>query len=95
MIGGLLREVREQYPGIDPARLTHELVRRLIGRLIEDVVAESVRRLGAAAPTSADEVRAAGAADGRLLGHDGLDRPRHQGVPLDQHVPPSARDRPS
>jgi dGTPase len=62
VIGGLLRDVREQYPGIDPARLTHELVRRLIGRLIEDVMAESVRRLGAAAPTSADEVRAAGAA---------------------------------
>jgi len=60
VIGGLLREVRERYVGIDPARLTHELVRRLIGRLIEDVVAESVRRLGAAAPTSADEVRAAG-----------------------------------
>jgi dGTPase len=60
VLGGLLREVRDQYPGIDPARLTHELVRRLIGRLIEDVVGESIRRLGAAAPTSADEVRAAG-----------------------------------
>ena len=59
VIGGLLREVRDQYPGIDPARLTHELVRRLIGRLIEDVVGESVRRLGVTAPTSADEVRAA------------------------------------
>jgi dGTPase len=42
------------------ARLTHELVRRLIGRLIEDVVGESITALGAAAPTSADEVRAAG-----------------------------------
>jgi dGTPase len=62
VIGGLLREVKEQYPGIDPSRLTHELVRRLIGRLIEDVLAESMRRLGAAAPTSADEVRAAGSA---------------------------------
>src|ERR1044072_5745216 len=61
VIAGLLREVRDQYPGIDPARLTHELVRRLIGKLIEDVVGESIRRLGAAAPTSADEVRAAGA----------------------------------
>ncbi len=60
VIGGLLREVRDQYPGIEPARLTHELVRRLIGKLIEDVIAESTRRLGAAAPTSADEVRAAG-----------------------------------
>ena len=61
VIGGLLREVRDQYPGIEPARLTHELVRRLIGRLIEDVVGESARRLGAVAPTSSDEVRAAGA----------------------------------
>ena len=61
VIGGLLREARDQYPGIEPPRLTHELVRRLIGKLIEDVVGESMRRLGAAAPTSADEVRAAGA----------------------------------
>jgi dGTPase len=61
VLGGLLREVRDQYPGIEPPRLTYELVRRLIGRLIEDVVGESARRLGAAAPTSADEVRAAGA----------------------------------
>jgi len=61
VIGGLLREVRDQYPGIDPPRLTHELVRRLIGKLIEDVVGESTRRLGAVAPTSSDEVRAAGA----------------------------------
>ena len=62
VLGGLLREVRDQHPGIDAAHLTHELVRRLIGRLIEDVVDESTRRLGAAAPTSSDEVRAAGTA---------------------------------
>jgi dGTPase len=62
VIGGLIREVRDQYPGIDPARLTHEVVRRLIGRLIDDVVSESLRRFGTVAPTSSDEVRAAGAA---------------------------------
>src|SRR5438552_4742344 len=62
VIGGLLRDVRDQYPGIDASKLTHELVRRLIGKLIEDVIGESTRRLGAAAPTSSDEVRAAGAA---------------------------------
>jgi dGTPase len=60
VIGGLLREARDQHPGIDAARLTHELVRRLIGRLIEDVVGESRRRLFAAGPTSSDDVRAAG-----------------------------------
>ena len=62
VIGGLLRETRDQYPGIEPARLTHELVRRLIGRLIEDVMNESRRRIFTAAPTSSDEVRAAGTA---------------------------------
>src|SRR5215211_5727790 len=62
VIGGLLREVRDQYPGIEAARLTHEVVRRLIGKLIDDVVRESIRRLGDTAPTSSDEVRAAGAA---------------------------------
>jgi dGTPase len=38
----------------------HELIRRLIGRMIEDVVAESDRRFAAAAPRSADDVRLAG-----------------------------------
>ena len=57
-----MRETRDQYPGIDPARLTHELVRRLIGRLIEDVINESRKRIFTAAPTSSDEVRAAGTA---------------------------------
>jgi dGTPase len=62
VLGGLFREVRDQHPGIDAARLTHELVRRLIGRLAEDVVEESTRRLAAAAPVSSDDVRAAGSA---------------------------------
>ena len=57
VIGGLLREVRDKYPGIDPARLTHELVRRLIGRLIEDVLAESMRRLDALGARSAADIR--------------------------------------
>ena len=93
VLGGLLREVRDQYPGIDPARLTHELVRRLIGKLIEDVVGESVRRFGVTAPTSADEVRAAGEPMVAFSAADGVGRPRDQGIPLDQHVPPSAGDR--
>jgi dGTPase len=39
----------------------HELVRRLITRMIEDVIVESERRLAALAPASADEVRHAAA----------------------------------
>jgi dGTPase len=59
-VGETLGDIRGRYPDLDPARLVHELIRRLIGRMIEDVVAESDRRFAAAAPRSADDVRLAG-----------------------------------
>ena len=49
----------------------HELIRRLITRMIEDVIAESRRRLAAAGARSADEVRRAGGAGDRVLRRDG------------------------
>ena len=61
-VGQTLRDIRAQFPALDPARLVHELIRRLIGRMIEDVVGESERRFAAAAPRSADDVRQAGRA---------------------------------
>ncbi|HEY2532872.1 MAG TPA: deoxyguanosinetriphosphate triphosphohydrolase [Xanthobacteraceae bacterium] len=57
--GKLIAEIRAAYPQLDAARMVHELIRRLIGLLIEDVVAESGRRLAALAPQAADDVRAA------------------------------------
>ena len=48
--GRIIRDIRAAYPALDAARLVHEFVRRLIGLLIEDVVAETGRRLGALAP---------------------------------------------
>jgi dGTPase len=60
--GRLIADIRADYPGIDDHRLAHELVRQLIGLLIDDVVAETGRRLAALAPRSADEVRQAPAA---------------------------------
>src|SRR5690242_19038586 len=59
-VGETLAEIRAQFHNLDPARLVHELIRRLIGRMIEDVVAESEGRFAAAAPRSADDVRLAG-----------------------------------
>ncbi|MBV8112317.1 MAG: deoxyguanosinetriphosphate triphosphohydrolase [Hyphomicrobiales bacterium] len=59
-VGETLADIRAQFDNLDPARLVHELIRRLIGRMIEDVVAESDRRFAAAAPRSADDVRLAG-----------------------------------
>ena len=55
----ILADLRARYPRLELPRLTHELVRRLIARLIEDVIAESKRRLAALAPHSVEEVRSA------------------------------------
>jgi dGTPase len=59
--GRILGEIRASYPGLDVHRLVHELIRHLIGLLIDDVVAETGRRLTALAPRSADDVRRAAA----------------------------------
>jgi len=59
-VGDILAEVDRLHPGLDPARRAHEVVRRLITRMIEDVLAESTRRLAAIAARSAADVRDAG-----------------------------------
>ena len=57
--GKIIGEIRAAYPVLDASRMVPELLRRLIGLLIEDVVAESGRRLAALAPRTADDVRQA------------------------------------
>ncbi len=59
--GKIVGDIRAAYPGLDASRLVHEFIRRLIGLLIEDVTAETGRRLSQLAPRSADEVRQASA----------------------------------
>ena len=58
-VGAILDEIRARYPRLEPSRLIHELMRRLLTRLIEDVNAESDRRLAALAPADAEQVRQA------------------------------------
>jgi dGTPase len=58
LVGELIAEVDRAYPGLERPRRTHELTRRLISHMIEDVIAESGRRLAAAAPACADDIRA-------------------------------------
>jgi dGTPase len=58
----IISEIRTAFSGLDEARVAHEFVRRLIGLLIEDVTAETARRLETLAPGSADDVRGASAA---------------------------------
>ena len=59
--GKIIGQIRAAYPGLDSHRLMHELARQLIGLLIDDVVAETSRRLAALGPRSADDVRRASA----------------------------------
>jgi len=57
--GKIIGEIGTAYPALDNHRIVHELIRRLIGLLIDDVVAETGRRLAALNPRSADDVRRA------------------------------------
>ncbi len=58
----LLDVVRGRYPGLDPVRTGHELVRRQITVMVEDVIAEAGRRIALAAPKSVEDVHAQSAA---------------------------------
>ena len=58
-LGDLVREIEARHPGLERNRFVNELVRRVITRFVEDVIAESQRRLKMAAPKSAAEVRSA------------------------------------
>jgi dGTPase len=57
---GILRQVRERYPALDPVRAGHELMRRQITIMVEDVIATAAARLAELKPQSPDEVRGAG-----------------------------------
>ncbi|WP_436200385.1 deoxyguanosinetriphosphate triphosphohydrolase [Astrobacterium formosum] len=61
LAGTVMREIAAAYPGVDASRRGHELIRRLITRMIEDVIAESRRRFAALDAKSVDDVRRADA----------------------------------
>ena len=55
----ILSDIRSEYPELEAVRAGHELTRRLIAAMIDDVVAEAERRLGALRPASPDDIRRA------------------------------------
>jgi len=57
---GLLAEVRGRYPVLDPVRTGHELLRRQITIMVEDVIASTNGRLAEVRPGSVEDVHAAG-----------------------------------
>jgi dGTPase len=52
--------VSKKYPGLGESRLVHEAVRRVINAMVEDVMAETRRRLADAKPQSVADIRALG-----------------------------------
>jgi dGTPase len=52
--------VSRLYPGLGTRRLVHEVVRRMIDYLVNDLIDTSAASIAAAAPSSAEDVRALG-----------------------------------
>ncbi|KQO99178.1 deoxyguanosinetriphosphate triphosphohydrolase [Methylobacterium sp. Leaf91] len=57
----LMEEIDALHPGLEPSRKIHELARRVITRFVEDVIAESTRRIEVLAPMSVEDIRGASA----------------------------------
>jgi dGTPase len=60
LVGEMFVRVEKMYPGLAQPRLIHEAIRRMINAMVEDVLAETRKRLAAAGAKSVAEIRALG-----------------------------------
>ncbi len=60
LVGEIFAEVDRLHPGLEPSRFRHEAVRRLINAMVEDLLAETRRRIARFDPKSAEDVRGLG-----------------------------------
>jgi dGTPase len=60
LVGETFAHVAHKYPGLSQTSLIHESVRRIINAMVEDLIAESGRRLKELAPKSVADIRTAG-----------------------------------
>ncbi|MEQ9638934.1 MAG: deoxyguanosinetriphosphate triphosphohydrolase [Alphaproteobacteria bacterium] len=58
LVGPVFAEVRKLHPDLEPGRVAHEGVRRLIGAMIDDLLAETRARIGRWRPEMVEDVRA-------------------------------------
>jgi dGTPase len=91
LVGPVFDEVAGRYPGLEESRLIHESIRRLIDRMVRDLIDETRRRLAESRADSADEIRNLGrpiAAFSEAMGnHDrALKRFLHQRMYRHQRV---------
>jgi len=57
LVGRIFTDVAAEYPYIDESRRIHEGVRRLIGVMVEDLLAETSRRIQMLAPKRPEHIR--------------------------------------
>ncbi|MBK8441435.1 MAG: deoxyguanosinetriphosphate triphosphohydrolase [Rhodobacter sp.] len=55
--GPAFEQVDARYPGLEKMRRRHEALRRVFGRMVEDVIAVAQGRLASAQPQSVDDIR--------------------------------------
>jgi dGTPase len=55
--GPAFEDVDRTYPGLEKMRRRHEALRRVFGRMVEDVIAVAQNRLASAQPKSVDDIR--------------------------------------
>ena len=58
LVGPVFQSVDARYPGLEEPRLIHESIRRLIDRMVSDLIGETGKRLADSGARSPDEVRA-------------------------------------
>jgi dGTPase len=58
LVGSVFHGVASRYPGLEQSRLIHESIRRVIDRMVGDLIGETSRRLGDSGAGSVDQVRA-------------------------------------
>lgn len=57
LVGDIFSQVMSSYPSLEPRRLRHEVIRRLISEMVSDVVAETKKRITENNIESAKDVR--------------------------------------
>jgi dGTPase len=60
LVGPIVADIAGQYGRLPEGRMIHETVRRMIGEMVDDLLAESRARLKALSPGSADDIRGHG-----------------------------------
>jgi len=69
--------VRKEYPELDNRRLIYEVIRRMIGDVVDDLVTHTTDNIAAASPADIDAVRQSGS---QLVGFSPAMRDKHQSL---------------